>query len=51
MGHSDFSTAANIYAHLDYTSNLSSVQAMVEGIALPQTDHFGNRWDRIAEKG
>ncbi len=51
LGHSDFSTTANIYAHLDYTSKLYSAQAMVDGIALPQADHFGSRWDRIAEKG
>ena len=51
LGRSDFSTTANIYAHLDYTSKLSSAQAMVDGIALPQADHFGSRWDRIAEKG
>ena len=30
LGHSDFSTTANIYAHLDYSSKLSSAQAMVE---------------------
>lgn len=29
---SDFSTTANIYAHLDYTSKLSSAQAMLEGL-------------------
>lgn len=51
LGHSDFSTTANIYAHLDYTSKLSSAQAMVDGITLPQADHFGSRWDRITEKG
>jgi hypothetical protein len=28
-----------------------SAQAMVDGIALPQADHFGSQWDRIAEKG
>ena len=27
--HSDFSTTANVYAHLDYNSKLSSVDAMV----------------------
>lgn len=32
LGHSDFSTTANIYAHLDYTSKISSAQAMVEGL-------------------
>ena len=31
LGHSDFSTTANIYAHLDYSSKLSSAQAMVDG--------------------
>ena len=31
LGHSDFSTTANIYAHLDYASKLSSAQAMLEG--------------------
>ena len=51
LGHSDFATTANIYAHLDYTSKLSSAQAMVEGMALPEADHFGSRWVRNAEKG
>ena len=32
LGHSDFSTIANIYAHLDYASKLSSAQAMMEGL-------------------
>lgn len=32
LGHSDFSTTANIYAHLDYNSKISSAQAMVEGL-------------------
>ncbi len=32
LGHSDFSTTANIYAHLDYNSKLSSAQAMVDGL-------------------
>lgn len=32
LGHSNFSTTANIYAHLDYNSKLSSAQAMVEGL-------------------
>ena len=27
LGHSDFSTTANIYAHLDYNSKLSSAEA------------------------
>ena len=32
LRHSDFSTTANIYAHLDYASKLSSAQAMLEGL-------------------
>lgn len=34
MGHSDFSTTANIYAHLDYTSKISSANAMLSGLSL-----------------
>ena len=39
LGHSDFSTTANIYAHLDYSSKVSSAQAMEKGLSLP--DGFG----------
>ena len=28
---------------------LSSAKAMVEGISLPEADHFGSRWVRIEE--
>ncbi len=34
MGHSDFSTTANIYAHLDFNSKLSSAQAMMNGLGM-----------------
>ena len=50
LGHSDFSTTANIYAHLDYSSKLSSAQAMVSGMALPEAGDFGSRWEQNAEK-
>ena len=43
LGHSDFSTTANIYAHLDNSSKISSAQAMVNGMALPVTVDFGNK--------
>lgn len=33
LGHSDFSTTANIYAHLDYAAKLNSVQAMLGGMS------------------
>ena len=32
LGHSDFSTTANVYAHLDCNSKLSSADAMVNGL-------------------
>ncbi len=35
LGHSDFSTTANIYAHLDYSSKLNSAEAMLNGLGLP----------------
>ncbi len=34
LGHSDFSTTANIYAHLDYNSKLSSASALMNGLNL-----------------
>ena len=49
LGHSDFSTTANIYAHLDYTSKLSSAKAMVSGMALPESVNFGSKWGEISD--
>ena len=37
LGHSDFSTTANIYAHLDYNSKLNSAEAMVTGMRAALT--------------
>lgn len=34
LGHSDFSTTANIYAHLDFNSKLSSAEAMMAGLGM-----------------
>ena len=34
IGHSDFSTTANIYAHLDCSSKLSSTDAMLVGLGM-----------------
>ena len=48
LGHSDFSTTANIYAHLDYSSKISSAQAMEGGIILPKDDRFGSKWAETA---
>ena len=49
LGHSDFSTTANIYAHLDYTSKISSAQAMVKGMPLPSSNSFESRWSDMAD--
>jgi len=45
LGHSDFSTTANIYAHLDYTSKISSAQAMERGMLLPGSNSFESKWN------
>ena len=45
LGHSDFTTTANIYAHLDYSSKITSAQAMETGLALPEGGDFGSRWE------
>lgn len=34
LGHSDFSTTANIYAHLDFQSKISSAEAMLTGLGM-----------------
>lgn len=34
LGHSDFSTTANIYAHLDFQSKISSAEAMLTGLDM-----------------
>ena len=36
LGHSDFSTTANIYAHLDYSSKLTSADAVLNGLGFAQ---------------
>ena len=35
-------TTANIYAHLDYSSKITSAQAMETGLALPESGDFGS---------
>ena len=37
LGHSDFSTTANIYAHLDYNSKLSSASALMAGLGFSES--------------
>lgn len=45
LGHSDFSTTANIYAHLDYSSKVSSAKAMERGLKLTESSVAINRWE------
>ncbi len=49
LGHSDFSTTANIYAHLDYSSKLSSAEAMSAGLKLPENGCFTSRWQELQD--
>jgi len=49
LGHSDFSTTANIYAHLDYSAKLTSAQAMVEGVNLPSSQ-FSSKWSDVTDE-
>ena len=37
LGHSDFSTTANIYAHEDFSSKIRSAEAMLDGLEMKQT--------------
>ncbi len=43
LGHSDFSTTANIYTHLDVNSMLTSAQAMVAGLKWPSSNPIGTK--------
>ena len=41
LGHSDISTTANIYSHLDYKSKLTSANVMNNVLTLPETEAVG----------
>ena len=43
LGHSDISTTANIYAHLDSRSKQLSAATMEQALALPESG-ITNRW-------
>jgi len=43
LGHSDFSTTANVYSHLDYSAKVSSSIALENGLSLPNRD-FSTNW-------
>ena len=44
LGHSDISTAANIYAHLDAQSKKLSAETMAKALPLPEELPPVNRW-------
>lgn len=39
------------YAHLYYSSQISSAQAREQGMLLPRPDDFGSRWEDVTEHG
>ena len=41
LGHSDFTTTANIYSHLDYKSKITSANVMDNILTLPDTRQTG----------
>ena len=43
LGHSDFSTTANVYSHLDYSAKVASSIALENGLALPNRS-FSTSW-------
>lgn len=43
LGHSDFSTTANIYSHLDYSAKVASSIALENGLNLPNRK-FNSSW-------
>ena len=46
LGHSDFSTTVNIYAHLDYSAKLTSAEAMSGALTLPDNT-FESKWQNV----
>ena len=36
LGHSDFTTTANVYAHLDYSSKISAANALIKNLGMEQ---------------
>ena len=44
LGHADFATTANIYAHLDSSAKLVSAKALEEGLALPEDIELHSGW-------
>jgi len=47
LGHSGFTTTADIYAHLDYRSKITLAQGMETRLALPESGNFGSKWSNM----
>ena len=50
LGHSDFTTTASIYAHLDYNSKLTSADAMLSGLGFCSPNSEKERAKKADEK-
>ena len=49
LGHADFSTTANIYSHLDYSTKLNSANTMTNVFAFSQTQEKEEKTDNTQE--
>ncbi len=49
LGHADFSTTANIYSHLDYSTKLNSANTMTNVFAFSQTQEKEKETDKTQE--
>ena len=49
LGHADFSTTANIYSHLDYSTKLNSANTMTNVFAFSQTQEKEKENDKTQE--
>lgn len=49
LGHADFSTTANIYSHLDYSTKLNSANTMTNVFAFSQTQEKEEKTDKTQE--
>ena len=49
LGHADFSTTANIYSHLDYSTKLNSANTTTNVFAFSQTQEKEEKTDKTQE--
>ena len=50
LGHGDIATTSNIYAHLDFTSKVSSAEVLSGGLSFPEFKGNNNPWERQGDK-